>query len=176
MTSTPRKILRKPALCDKVQLSPVQVWRKANDPDDDFPAPVLLGPNAIGWFEDEIAGGPEPEKVSTEATGYAAHLIDEYFKPMAVRVYGDAALPEDEAHAIAIARRIRKERHQTINVRQIRRTWCLPGLKAPEKIMAAIRVLEEGGWTRPAPSRQGQTPGRQSSDYDINPRVLETRE
>ena len=130
----------------------------------------------IEYLRWSAVGGPEPEKIGTEATGYAAHLIDEYFKPMAVRVYGDAALPEDEAHAIAIARRIRKERHRTINVRQIRRTWCLPGLKAPEKVMAAIRVLEEGGWTRPAPSRQGQTPGRQSSDYEVNPRILETRE
>ena len=52
--SKPRKILRKPALCDKVGLGPVTIWRKANDPDDDFPAAVVLGPNATGWFEDEI--------------------------------------------------------------------------------------------------------------------------
>ena len=54
MTSTPREILRKPAVCGKVGLSPVQVWRKANDPDDDFPAAVVLGPNTTGWFEDEL--------------------------------------------------------------------------------------------------------------------------
>lgn len=49
-----RKILRKSATCEKVGLSPVQVWRKGNDPDDDFPAAVILGPNATGWFEDEL--------------------------------------------------------------------------------------------------------------------------
>lgn len=50
----PRKILRKRAVCEKVGLSPVQVWRKANDPDDDFPEARILGPNATGWFEDEL--------------------------------------------------------------------------------------------------------------------------
>lgn len=49
-----RNILRKPAVCEKVGLSAVQVWRKANDPDDDFPVARVLGPNTTGWFEDEI--------------------------------------------------------------------------------------------------------------------------
>ena len=52
--SKSRKILRRLAVCEKVGLSPVQVWRKANDPEDDFPAAVSLGPNATGWFEDEL--------------------------------------------------------------------------------------------------------------------------
>lgn len=121
------------------------------------------------------SGGPEPEKVGISATGYAAHIVDTYFKPMAVRVYGDAALPEDEAHAVAIARRIRKEGHRAVNGRQIRRTWCLPGLKSPEKVMAALGVLQEGHWLRPAPSRQGETPGRRSSDFEVNPRAWEAR-
>ena len=43
----------------------------------------------------------------------------------------------------------------------------------PAIVMAALRVLEDGGWIRPAPFRQGQTPGRLSTDYEVNPRVLE---
>ena len=49
-----RKVLRRLAVSEKVGLSPVQVWRKANDPDDDFPEGRILGPNSTGWFEDEV--------------------------------------------------------------------------------------------------------------------------
>ena len=49
-----RKVLRRLAVSEKVGLSPVQVWRKANDPDDDFPEARILGPNSTGWFEDEL--------------------------------------------------------------------------------------------------------------------------
>ena len=49
-----RKILRRLAVCEKVGLSPVTVWRKAKDLDDDFPVAVSLSPNATGWFEDEL--------------------------------------------------------------------------------------------------------------------------
>ena len=49
-----RKILRAKAVKEQTGYSRVQVWRKSRDPDDDFPAPVQLGPNSIGWHEDEI--------------------------------------------------------------------------------------------------------------------------
>ncbi len=52
---TPRIILRSKTVQERTGYSRVQVWRKANDPNDDFPDPVQLGANAIGWFEDEIA-------------------------------------------------------------------------------------------------------------------------
>jgi len=39
---------------DRTGYSRVQLWRKSRDPNDDFPLPVQLGGNAIGWFEDEI--------------------------------------------------------------------------------------------------------------------------
>ena len=52
---TPRRILRKPEVREATGLSDSQIWRKANAPDDAFPAPISLGPNAVGWFADEIA-------------------------------------------------------------------------------------------------------------------------
>ncbi len=62
MTGTPnratrrkhRAILRKSVVCQRVPLSPAQIWRKSTDPEDDFPESIQLGPNAIGWYEDEI--------------------------------------------------------------------------------------------------------------------------
>ncbi len=65
----PRKVLRFSALKDRVPYSRVQVWRKSNDPDDDFPAAVELGPNAVGWFEDEVEAwlASRPRRGSTPA-------------------------------------------------------------------------------------------------------------
>ena len=54
MRKLKRKILRFKLVKERVPYSRIQIWRKSRDPDDDFPAPVQLGPNAIGWYEDEI--------------------------------------------------------------------------------------------------------------------------
>ncbi len=56
---TPRTILRKPAIRKSSGLSDSQIWRKSNDPNDEFPAAITLGPNAIGWYEDEIIAWQE---------------------------------------------------------------------------------------------------------------------
>ena len=48
----PRKIIRPKELSKQIKKSRVQIWRdvRANK----FPAPVSLGPNSIGFYEDEI--------------------------------------------------------------------------------------------------------------------------
>ncbi len=97
-----------------------QEWRLANHHDDvdafgmyashigKLPGLTLRLALVLEYLKWSETGGPEPETIGTEATGYAAHLIDEYFKPMALRVYGHAALPAAEHHAAGIARRIIK--------------------------------------------------------------------
>ena len=52
---TSRKIQRPKVVEDRTGYSRVQIWRKSRDPNDDFPAPIVLGKNAIGFFEDEIS-------------------------------------------------------------------------------------------------------------------------
>ena len=56
---TPRSILRKPEVREATGLSDSQLWRKANDPNDDFPSSVSLGANATGWYADEIIAWQE---------------------------------------------------------------------------------------------------------------------
>ena len=92
---------------------------------------------------------------------------------MARRVYGDAALPEPERHAAAIARRILRERPHVVNASHIRRVWKLPGLRATAKVNTAIKTLEEAGWLLPAPSREGEKPGRRKADYLVNTQLYE---
>ena len=48
------KVLRKPATSEKVGLSIPQIDRLSRDPDSDFPEKVQLGPNAVGWYEEEL--------------------------------------------------------------------------------------------------------------------------
>ena len=127
----------------------------------------------LKWSEIEQ---PEPETIGTEAVGYAAHLVDEYFKPMALRVYGDAALPEAEHHAATIVRRIIKHELAVVNARVIRREWRMPGLTAAEKVAAALEVLIDADILRPVPSRQGDTPGRGTSDFEVNPRLWRAKQ
>ena len=47
-----RKILREPEVKERSGKSRAQRWR--DNRAGRFPAPVELGPNSIGWFEDEI--------------------------------------------------------------------------------------------------------------------------
>jgi len=48
-----RRILRDHEVLARTKLSRVQRWRRVRK--GTFPAPVQLGPNSIGWYEDEIA-------------------------------------------------------------------------------------------------------------------------
>ena len=48
------RFIRKLPTAERVGYHPVHVMRKANDPNDDFPAAVKIGPNAIGFVEEEI--------------------------------------------------------------------------------------------------------------------------
>ncbi len=48
------KILRKPAVSEKTGYSTPHIDRLSRDPDSDFPEKVQLGPNAVGWYEEEL--------------------------------------------------------------------------------------------------------------------------
>ena len=47
-----RRILRLPEVQELYPKSRTQIWRDVRD--GKFPAPVSLGPNSIGWYEDEV--------------------------------------------------------------------------------------------------------------------------
>ena len=46
------RILRQHQVCEKVGLSPMTIWRRQKA--GTFPQRVRLGPNAVGWIEEEI--------------------------------------------------------------------------------------------------------------------------
>ena len=117
--------------------------------------------------------GPEPVTVSEISLASAVELAENYIKPMALRVYGDAALPPVERNAATLARHIVKNKVVRLNARDIRREWRLPGLKTADAVKEALDLLVEAEWLRPAPTRDGDSHGRQRADFLVNPKVSE---
>ena len=115
-----------------------------------------------------------PSRISKAAVLAAAGLVDDYLKPMAERVFGDAALPEGDRIAATVARWILRERPAVLNARDLRRKARLPGLREAEKVKLALNVLVEADWLRPVFGRAGDSTGRQREDYQINPRLYES--
>ncbi|MXO85233.1 DUF3987 domain-containing protein [Altererythrobacter aurantiacus] len=127
----------------------------------------------ISWaFSDD----PEPSEVSAYALAAAARFVDDYAKPMSERVYGDAALPAVERHAALLARYIRRYQFKTINLRTLKQSphkSRLSALRQGDTMRAAAEYLVDAGWLQPAPRREGDTTGRTSLDFAVNPQVLE---
>ena len=113
----------------------------------------------------------EPVEVSAETVVAAIDFVESYAKPTALRVFGDAALPPVERNAAALGRHILKTRPDPLNVRDTRRNAGIPALKDAQALSDAIEHLIEADWLSPSPSRAGDLPGRQRSDYIVNPAV-----
>ena len=163
-----------------------QEWREANCSDESgasglylshvgkMPGMVLRLALVLEYLHWSFnATQQEPLGVGERSLGFAAHFIDDYFKPMAQRVYGDAALPEVERHASAIAKRICRERSPKVNARQIYRQWKPHGVREPGKAKAALAFLVESGWLIPDPASYRVEGGRPRDDYLVNPCAYE---
>jgi len=122
----------------------------------------------LAWAD---GGGREPTTVSVPSLVNALKLVEDFLKPHARRVFGDAALAPVEKDAAALARYIVKQGAERINARDIQRNSALPTLKRRDDVEAATEALIEANWLREAPSRQGDTPGKQRKDFLVNPAV-----
>ncbi len=131
---------------------------------------LALSLEYLGWC---LIDRPEPTCVSAASIRYAIHLVNSYFKPMAERVYGEAALPPSEKGAAILARRIRRDKLSVVNAKDIRRDWKLPGLNLKEPLTAALAVLEECGVL--VPTNETHPDGRRKLDYHVNPAIYEDR-
>jgi prophage regulatory protein len=63
--SEPDRIIRERKVRERVSLSHATIWRKVRS--GDFPAPVKLGVQAVGWVEREIDGWIAERMASREA-------------------------------------------------------------------------------------------------------------
>ena len=119
-------------------------------------------------------GGPEPRSVSVATVGAVFNFIEEYAKPAALRVFGDAALPLVERNAATLARHIRRNRMQRVNARELKRSphkSHLPTMRDSASLNEALALLCDADWLRDAGERRGESQGRRSSDFIVNPAV-----
>ena len=113
-------------------------------------------------------------KLPTKTIAAVAEFVDEYAKPTALRVFGDAALPPVERNAATLARLILKSKLTRVNARDLKRApykQHLPSMREAEPLNEALAFLAEADWLKPIGARIGDTPGRHSSDYAVNPAV-----
>lgn len=118
-------------------------------------------------------GGDEPRSIRRETVEAVGDFLEGYAIPMAARVYGDAALPPVERNAAMLARHVVRHKLQRFNARSLRREGRLHGLRDAEPMRLAIEALVEADWFKPDGQRQGASEGRRTSDYLVNPAVLE---
>ncbi len=115
--------------------------------------------------------GAEPKSVSLRTLAAAIDWAEEYGKPSALRVFGDAALSPVERHAAIIGRYIMKHKLKTGNEREWRRKSGLPLPKDTRAWGDAFEWIKDAGWIRETPHREGGTIGRSRSDFDVNPKL-----
>jgi putative DNA primase/helicase len=104
--------------------------------------------------------------------GAVCEFVEQYAKPSALRVFGDAALPLVERHAATLARYIQRHKLTRINASELKRApHRLPGMTEAAPLNAAIEFLAEADWLKPIGQRHADNPGRKSSDFAVNPAV-----
>ena len=96
METTPRKVIDSKALAKRVPKSRVQRWRdiKAGK----FPPPIEIGPNKLGWYEDEIDDWLASRPRRTY--GAEAEATKEYETAEIARRHGEHKLTKAAAQGI----------------------------------------------------------------------------
>ncbi|KLK90535.1 hypothetical protein AA309_25350 [Microvirga vignae] len=132
---------------------------------------LALVPEYLGWSEAGFR--TEPVKIGEATMLSAIGLVDGYFLPMARRVFGEAAIPEQDRRAMLLARWIDETKPARFNARDTRRS--IGGLlRDPRHMEHPCEALVQAAWIRPAGVRVGPRAGRISSDYEVNPTLLAT--
>jgi hypothetical protein len=124
------------------------------------------------WWCGEDGMAPPPVEITARAFTAAAHLLTDYFMPMAERVYGDAAIPTADRNAATLARWIKSERPGEVYVRHLQREVRLPWLTTADAIHTAAAVLVEADWLVP-PRPVAEFGRKRREAYAINPRLWE---
>jgi putative DNA primase/helicase len=114
-------------------------------------------------------GGDEPCLVTADSMVRAGGYLD-YLVGMLDRVTAGLAIGRADADAAVIARHIYSARLATLNERAL---YQVPGwswLRDGEPRAAALQVLADAAWIRPAAPRSA---GRPRGDWTVSPRLWE---
>lgn len=119
-------------------------------------------------------GRPFPTTVSQLAVAGSLGLLEQYWKPMARKVYRVGSPSGASKAAQTLARWILSTRPACVNKREIYKDAGLPGLSQPAAVQTALDDLMHFGWLRRAPEKAGA--GRKPDDYAVNPAVFDLPE
>jgi hypothetical protein len=119
----------------------------------------------------EASMAPPPSCIGRGAFLSACTFVSDYAMPMALRVYGDAAMPERDRKATALARWIVRHKLREVGTRAFARGAKPPGIHSSEDVRDAAAALVDAGWLLPMASGG---PGRPKAAWAVNPRLWET--
>jgi putative DNA primase/helicase len=117
-------------------------------------------------------GRDEPRSVSAKTLGATIDFVEDYAKPAALRVFGDAALPAVERNAAMFARYILRHKVRRFNARKMVKDCKLPGFRDAGVMGDVVSFLDDADWLKAVGHREGDTPGRKTADYSVNPLVF----
>ena len=128
----------------------------------------------LKWAADEFNEDP-PEEISVETAKGVIRLREEYFKPMQLRVFGQASLVPEIKAAKSIAQWIVANRLTSFNASQMRRGAGIKGLiRAPPRISSTRPWLIGGlNWIDFVEVEVRSEGGRPKKDYQVNERLWE---
>jgi len=130
---------------------------------------LALVSELVSWA---AKGGDEPRSISAKTVAAAIEFVEDYAKPAALRVFGDAALPPVERNAAMLGRYLVKNKVRRFNARKMVKDCKLPGFRDAGIMPEAIAFLEDADWVKADGHREGDTPGRKTADYVVNPRLI----
>jgi hypothetical protein len=123
----------------------------------------------IAWaLRDDAA--PPAETIGVEDVLAAITLVEDYARPAARQVYGDAAVIGAESGARRLAGWILQHKPARFNARLLYRGRAIKGLSTADHMAEATAYLTRANWLKPA--RAAGRPGRPLSDFRVNPAVL----
>ena len=133
---------------------------------------IALALEYIWWATGNAS--PEPDVVSYNAIAHALIIVDEWAKPMAARVLAEASVPLSQQRATALARWLITTKRDRFNARTVLRKHRgqLPGIRETKDMDEACAALVDAGWLRPAGTRDGDTKGRATKAFEVNPAAL----
>jgi hypothetical protein len=122
------------------------------------------------WWCGEEDVAPPPGRISQRAMAAATEMIQQYFIPVAARVYGRSEPIARDRNAAVLARWILDAQPEDVHLRYLQRQIRLPGLRNAAEIEAAAEMLVAAGWlARPVPT--GRFGPRSRRAYRVNPRL-----
>ncbi len=128
----------------------------------------------LEYLEWSITDNPEPSNIGKDSIACAIGLYEEYLLPSACRVFSGSLREEDEIAGAMLIKQIRHRQETTVNAKSIYQGWSLPGLTSANRVNAALKRLDEGGWVRRASRPSNCKGGRPPNDWDVNPALWET--